>query len=79
MRLNSAKLFDSYALNKLYYSNEIKNEIISHFYHSYDEPLPLTGQIQQTTNRWCFHYFFLENRSWHFMQIVSIGDNLQGM
>ena len=23
-----------------------------------------------------FSYFFLENRIWHFMQIVSIGDNL---
>ena len=24
-----------------------------------------------------FFLFFLENRIWHFMQIVSIGDNLQ--
>ena len=26
---------------------------------------------------WYFSYFsFLENRNWHFMQIVSLGDNL---
>ena len=26
-----------------------------------------------------FFLFFQENRFWHFMQIVSIGDNLHGM
>ena len=34
------------------------------------------GQIQQTTNMTIFFLLFLENRIWHFVQIVSSGDNL---
>ena len=26
-----------------------------------------------------FFLFFLENRIWHFLQIVSLGDNLHGV
>ena len=39
------------------------------------------GVIQQMTNWWLmiFFIFFPENRTWHFMQIVSTGDNLHEM
>ena len=38
-----------------------------------------SGLIQQMTNWWYFFIFTLVNRIWHFMQIVSIGDNLHEM
>ena len=34
--------------------------------------LPLSWQIQQTTNWWYFFLFYPENSFWHFMQIGSI-------
>ena len=41
--------------------------------------LPLYVQIQQTIN-WCYVFLLIpENRLWHFMQIVSWGDNLREM
>ena len=42
------------------------------------QPLHPSGQIQQTTN-WLYLYCFSEkNRIWHFMHIVSIGENSHG-
>ena len=41
--------------------------------------LPLFGLIKKMTNWWHFSYFFPKNRIWHFMQIVSTGDNLHKM
>ena len=38
--------------------------------------LTLYGQIQQMTDDIFLFFFFPENRLWHFMQIVSLGDNL---
>ena len=40
--------------------------------------LSMLGKFHQTTFRTIF-LMFLENRHWHFMQIVSLGDNLQEM
>ena len=45
-------------------------------YHFFFKSLPLSGLIQQMTNWWHFSYFSPENRIWHFMQIISSGDNL---
>ena len=42
------------------------------------QPLLLSEQIQQTTY-WNIFLFFPENRVWHFMQIVSVRDNLYEM
>ena len=35
--------------------------------------LPLSGPVKQTTDD-IVSYFFLENRIWYFMQIVTNGD-----
>ena len=42
-------------------------------------PLPIAGLIRQMTNDDIFSYFFTENRIWHFMQILSLGDYLHQM
>ena len=34
------------------------------------------GLVQQMTKVKIFFLFFIKNRIWHFMQIVSLGDNL---
>ena len=38
--------------------------------------LALSGPFQQTTYWWYVCFIYPENRRWHFMQIVSIGDSL---
>ena len=32
--------------------------------------------LRKNFSSWHFEIFFLENRIWHFMQIISLGDNL---
>ena len=43
------------------------------------DDLPLSGLIQQTINWWYVFLISPRNRLWHFMPVVSLGDNLHEM